>query len=174
MTAPDVPVTTAPEAPGLPEGRFEGREAFRQRVRDALACAAREGWQEIMLSDADFHDWPLGERAVAESLNAWAKSGRKLVMLAKGYDEVVRMHPRFVTWRKTWAHIVECRRCATADPLDVPSALWTSGWVLHRLDPVGSTGVSTVLPGKRLALREAMEEFLRKSTAGFPATTLGL
>ena len=60
MTAPDVPVTTAPEAPGLPEGRFEGREAFRQRVRDALACAAREGWQEIMLSDADFHDWPLG------------------------------------------------------------------------------------------------------------------
>jgi hypothetical protein len=51
-------------APELPQGRFEGRDAFRQNVRDALACAAREGWRELILSDADFHDWPLGERAV--------------------------------------------------------------------------------------------------------------
>ena len=78
-----------PAAPALPHGRFEGREAFRQRVRDALACAAREGWREIVLSDADFHDWPLGERAVIESLNDWARSGRKLVMLAKTYDELM-------------------------------------------------------------------------------------
>ena len=27
----------------LPEGRFSGREAFQQLVRDALATAAREG-----------------------------------------------------------------------------------------------------------------------------------
>ena len=49
-------------APELPQGRFEGRDAFRQNVRDALACAARQGWRELILSDADFHDWPLGER----------------------------------------------------------------------------------------------------------------
>jgi hypothetical protein len=61
------------------KGRFEGREAFRQNVvRDALACAAREGWRELILSDADFHDWPLGERAVIDSLGAWARSGRSL------------------------------------------------------------------------------------------------
>ena len=167
-------IDQAPVPPALPHGRFEGREAFRQNVRDALACAAREGWREIILSDADFHDWPLGERAVVDSLNAWAKTGRKLVMLAKSYDEVTRTHPRFVNWRRTWSHIIECRRCATVDPLILPSALWTSGWVLRRLDPERSTGVCTVIPERKLALRESIEEWLRQSSAGFPATTLGL
>ena len=37
---------------GLPSHRFEGREAFRQLVRDALVCAAREGWRELILCDA--------------------------------------------------------------------------------------------------------------------------
>jgi len=45
---------------GLPSGRFDGREAFRCLVRDALACAVREGWPELVLSDAHFGDWPLG------------------------------------------------------------------------------------------------------------------
>ena len=40
----------------LPAGRFEGRNDFQQLVRDALACAAREGWREIILSDATFED----------------------------------------------------------------------------------------------------------------------
>lgn len=170
----DETTESEPAAPALPHGRFEGREAFRQWVRDALASASREGWREIVMSDADFHDWPLGERAVIESLNDWGRNGRKLVMLAKTYDELIRTHPRFVTWRRTWAHIIDCRRCATADPLVLPSALWTSGWILHRIDPERSNGVCTQLPERRLALRESLEEWLRQSSAGFPATTLGL
>ena len=65
-------MTSIPDESGaahaLPTGRFAGRKAFQQLVRDALACAAREGWREIILSDPNFEDWPLGERAVAESL----------------------------------------------------------------------------------------------------------
>src|SRR4051812_11942356 len=83
--------------PALPSGRFTGRNDFQQLVRDALACAAREGWREIVLSDASFEDWPLGERAVAESLQAWSQSGRKCILLAHRWDSVVRMHARFVT-----------------------------------------------------------------------------
>lgn len=158
----------------LPTGRFEGREAFRQLVRDALAAAAREGWHDIIVSDAHFHDWPLGERAVVESLQAWSKTGRKFVMLAKDYAELSRSHPRFVNWRRTWGHIIECRRCATADPLEMPSALWSPGWLMHRLDPERSTGVSTTDPARRVALRESLGEWLHKSSPGFPATTLGL
>jgi hypothetical protein len=65
-------MTSAPHdsatGPALPSGRFAGRDAFQQLVRDALAAAAREGWREIILCDADFGDWPLGERSVAQSL----------------------------------------------------------------------------------------------------------
>ena len=158
----------------LPHGRFEGREAFRQHVRDALACAQREDWREIIISDAGFHDWPLGERAVVDSLLAWSRTGRKFVMLARNYDELTRAHPRFVSWRKTWAHIIECLRCSTADPLAIPSVFWTSGWALQRLDSERSTGVCTDLAERRVAIHESLQEWLRQSSAGFPVTTLGL
>jgi len=158
----------------LPQGRFEGREAFAQRVRDALACAAREGWREIILSDPGFADWPLGERAVAESLQAWSASGRRCVLLARRYDEVPRRHARFVTWRQTWAHIIEARACASADEGEIPSAIWSPGWVMQRLDPQRCIGVSGCEPARRLALRETLDEWLQKSAPAFPATTLGL
>lgn len=160
--------------PTLPEGRFEGREAFRQLVRDALATAAREGWREIVLSDASFEDWPLGERAVAESLQAWSQAGRSMVLLARRYDVVVREHARFVQWRGKWAHIISANACGSADPLDLPSAIWSPQWVMERRDIDRCVGWCGNEPERRVALRELLDGWLRKSTASFPATTLGL
>lgn len=158
----------------LPSGRFEGRSAFQQLVRDALARAAQEGWRELILSDASFEDWPLGERAVAESLQAWSTSGRRMTLLAKRYDEVVRHQARFVRWRKTWSHIIDARACPTADALDLPSAIWSPGWVMERRDIQHCNGYSGSEPERRLALRETLQEWLQKSSPSFPATTLGL
>ena len=174
---PADPPLVPPEMPssGLPQGRFEGRVAFQQLVRDALATAAHEGWREIIISDADFHDWPLGERAVAESLQAWARSGRRLTMLAGRYDAVIRGHARFVRWRGMWDHIVTCRSSPSADPLSFPSVIWSPGWVLQRLDPVRCVGISGAEPQRRVAMREVLNEWLSsKSSPGFPSTTLGL
>jgi hypothetical protein len=166
---------TQEEAKGaLPSGRFDGRVAFQQLVRDALAMAAREGWREIILSDASFEDWPLGERAVEESLRAWSASGRRCTILAKRYDDIVRRHARFVRWRQAWSHIIDCHVCASADALELPSALWSPGWVLHRLDPERSNGICGAEPERRIALRESLKEWLGKSTPGFSASTLGL
>jgi hypothetical protein len=158
----------------LPQGRFEGRTAFGELVRSALACAAHEGWREIILCDASFADWPLGERAVAESLQAWAAGGRRMTLLARRYDEVVRRHARFVQWRQAWSHIVEARGCPSADELDLPSAIWSPSWVMQRLDPDRCTGFSGVEPERRLAVREQLAEWLQRSAPAFPATTLGL
>jgi hypothetical protein len=163
-----------PELPALSVGRFAGREVFQQLVRDTLLGAAREGWQEIIFADASFDDWPLRERAVVESLNAWSKTGRRLILLAVRYDSLIRDQPRFVTWRRTWGHIIECRQCRNADPLDFPSAIWSRGWVMQRLDLVRCTGVSGTEPDRRVQLRELLDERIRVSSPGFPATTLGL
>lgn len=169
MTTSDAP------APGeLPSGRFEGRVAFQQLVRDALDAAAREGWREIILSDPDFADWPLGERAVAEALNAWSVGGRRCILLARRWDEVVRRHARFVAWRGRWAHIIDARACRAADPLELPSAIWSPGWVMQRLDVERCNGVSGSEPERRLMLREALQEWLRQSSPSFPSNTLGL
>ena len=166
-TDPSVPIA-------LPSGRFAGREAFVQLVRDALACAAQQGWQEIIVCDATFEDWPLHERAVSESLLAWSKSGRRFVMLASRYDAVSRYQPRFVTWRKTWGHIVDCRVCRHVDAADLPSMLWSPAWALRRLDLLHSTGVCGAEPERRVHIREALGELHLNSGPGFSASTLGL
>jgi hypothetical protein len=164
---------TVPAQP-LPTGRFESREAFQQLIRDALACAAREGWKQIILCDADFADWPLGERAVAQSLQDWSASGRQCILVSRKWDEVIRRHARFVNWRRTWAHIIDARACPSADPLELPSALWSPRWVLHRLDIDRSNGHTGAEPERRVALREMLNEWLARSTPSFPAHTLGL
>ncbi len=167
------------EAPGenlgvLPQGRFGGPAEFAELIRSAFAAAAALGWRDIIICDSTFEDWPLGERAVVQSLQDWSKSGRKLTMLAKNYNEVMRGHARFVTWRRTWSHIVECRSNASMSPDDMPSALWSSSWVCQRLDPSRSTGMSGYEAARRVALRERLDECLRLSSSAFPATTLGI
>ncbi|MEO7108213.1 MAG: hypothetical protein ABIZ09_17690 [Rhodoferax sp.] len=155
-------------------GAFSGPTAFAQIVRSALVRAAQEGWQTIVWSDASFEEWPLGERAVVESLQAWAGSGRHLVMLAHSYNSVLRYQPRFVTWRQTWDHIIECRVCKTIDASEMPSALWSPHWAMRRLDLVRSTGVADLEPARRVLLKEELDECRRQSSPGFSASTLGL
>ena len=168
----ELETTNSPGA--LPEGRFSGPTEFSALIRQSLSAAAEQGWREIILCDSTFEDWPLGERAVAQSLNDWSRSGRKLTMLAKNYNEVVRRHSRFVTWRQTWAHIVECRASAAISFDDMPSALWSPVWVFQRLDVVRCTGVSGSGADRRVALKERLEACLKLSSPAFAATTLGL
>jgi len=158
----------------LQTGRFSGREAFVQVLRDAFAAAAQRGWQEIVVSDASFEDWPLQERLVAESLGAWAKPGRRFVMVAASYNSVLRNQARFVVWRRTWSHLIECRQSRHTDAINFPSAMHAPGWAMQRLDLVRSTGVCTELPERRLQIRETLDELLRGSSPGFAASVLGL
>ncbi|OUM01048.1 hypothetical protein [Variovorax sp. JS1663] len=161
-------------ADGLPDGAFDGRRAFEAHVHAALAAAARENWREIVLADADFADWPLGERATAEALQAWSGAGRGFVMLAQRFDVFEREHARFVHWRRMWSHIIDCRACDGPGLPQVPSGIWTSGWFLSRIDAQRVRGVCGRDPGGRRALRERLEECLRHARPAFPATTLGL
>lgn len=165
-------LSDAPDA--LPQGRFEGPTEFSELIRLAFAAAAAQGWRSIIICDGTFEDWPLGERAVAQSLNDWSSSGRKLTMLAKNYNEVRRRHARFVTWRRTWSHLVECRANAVISAFDMPSAFWSPVWVCQRLDLARSTGMSGTDAARRVALRERLDECLKLSSVAFAATTLGL
>jgi hypothetical protein len=163
-----------PESTPLPGGRFEGRQAFISLVRQALQTAAREGWTSLVLSDADFADWPLGERAVVDALSAWAGRGRHLRLLAQDFGPIWQLHPRFVQWRVTWAHLVEAHALAAASAGEVPSAIWSPGWMLERLDPLRCVGVTTTDGARRVALRERLDSAWLKGSPSFAPTTLGL
>ena len=181
-TGPAAPATAAaqPEAvqtepcAALPEGRVQGREAFRQAVRDALACAAEQGWPELIVSDPDYSDWPLGEAGVVASLYRWARPGRQFTMLAGSYGAIERLHPRFVPWRRDMAHLINCRIITTVEPINIPSACWSPQWVLQRVEPARSTLLCSKDANRGAALRELLHGWLARSTTGFPVTTLGL
>lgn len=162
------------QSQALASGRFSGRDAFEQLVRDALIHAAREGWQELILSDATFEDWPLRERAVLESLHAWAKPGRRMTLLATRYDEVIRNQARFVSWRQTWGHLIDCRVCRAVPAADFPSAIWSRAWFMHRQDPPRSIGICGHDPERSVQLREMLDEKIRVGVPGFAVSTLGL
>lgn len=168
------PHATPPGRPALPAGRFEGRSDFLELIRRALAIAGEQGWREMIWCDDDFDDWPLGERELVQSLQAWGRTGRKLTMLAKNYDAIVRRHPRFVTWRQTFSHLIDCRadRSGASDVL--PSALWSSVWVFERLDIEHCSGMAGTEAARQVALKERLHERLLRSSPAFPASTLGL
>ena len=161
-------------SPNLSEGRFSSPGEFSALVRSAFAAAAAQGWRELVLCDGNFEDWPLGERAVAQSLNDWSRSGRKLTILANNYNEITRRHARFVTWRRTWAHIIECRKNTAISVDDMPSALWSPAWVFQRIDVTRCTGVASSDAARRVILKERLDECLRRSSVSFAATTLGI
>lgn len=158
----------------LPDGAFDGRRAFHDHLQAALGAAARQNWREIVLSDPDFVDWPLGERSTVEALQAWSAAGRSMVLLAQRFDIFAREHARFVHWRRMWSHIIDARACQGPGLPPVPSAIWTPGWFLHRVDLEQVRGTCGRTPEARRALRERIDECLRHARPAFPASTLGL
>lgn len=162
----------APDAPA--SAKFSGRREFQDALRAMLERAVKEGWSEMILSDPDFSDWPLGERATIELLDRWAGRGRRLVMLAGRYHEVVNRHARFVAWRKTWDHVIECRQTRAGDPGATPSALWGRSAMLQRNDIDHCVGISSNDPERRLRLRQELDECLAESMSAFPASKIGL
>jgi hypothetical protein len=160
-------------APAL-SGRFSGHEAFAGLVRHAFERAAADGWPEIILSDPSFEGWPLGETSTVHALQAWAKPGRRLVLLAGRFDLIIRQQPRFVAWRKAWSHLVDGRLCPASALHDLPSAIWSRHWFLLRTDSEAGTGQYGAERVRLRGLHEALQHKLNVSVTGFAATTLGL
>ena len=168
------PQQTGSTALTVPEGRLEGRRAFVELVKQALEAAAAQGWKRMIWSDPDFVDWPLGERAAIEALQAWSAQGRSLHLLAQDFSELRLALPRFVQWRTTWSHLVEARATGRSAGGDLPSAIWSPYWTMERLDPLRSVVVATSDPARRVALGERLDGWWQKSSPSFPASVLGL
>lgn len=148
---------------------------FQDELRNAFSQAAAAGAREIWLSDPDFADWPLGERAVVEDLTRWAHSRRRLTMLAQTFDEILRRHGRWTEWRRQWSHVVDCRTNRELEAVQIPTICLVPEVVSVRLvDPVEYRGIASIEVADAVACREAIDAVLQRSAEAFPATTLGL
>ncbi len=151
------------------------RLEFLDALREGFAEIAAAGCREVWIADTDFADWPIGERAVVDSLTAWAMAHRKLTMLAQTYDAVLRRHARFVEWRRQWSHVIECRQLEELEPGEMPTLLLAPGVVTVRLfDREHVRGSVSHDPADAIRARELVDAISQRSSEAFPATTLGL
>ena len=173
MTSESAPEAAPQHAPV--HTAITSRHEFHQALRAAFADAAASGCREIWLCDIDFADWPLNEPAVIEHLGQWARAYRKLTLLAQHFDEVPRRHARWVAWRRTWSHIVECRANVELEAGKMPTLLLAPGLVTVRLfDPLRHRGSASRSPADAVHARESIDAVLQRSDEAFPVTSLGL
>ena len=170
---------TDEHTPGItPEPRhtlITSRSEFHTGLRSAFAEAAAQGCREIWLCDIDYADWPLNEPELIEHLTHWAKAYRKLTLIAQHFDEFPRRHARWVAWRRTWSHIVECRANVELEAGKMPTMLLAPGLVTVRLvDPVRYRGSVSHVPADAIHGRELIDAVLQRSEEAFPVTSLGL
>lgn len=160
-----------------PEGRFEGRPAFQQMVRDGVAALAQGDHHEIWLSDHDFAQWPLGERTVVESFNQWALGSHhgRCVLLGAHFEAFSQAHPRWVEWRQTWSHRVLCLQAPEEFAADIPTALLIPGLLSMELfDRDHYRGLLSRDSMRWRELKEKIDAISQRSGETFPPTTLGL
>ena len=151
------------------------RAEFVAALRDAIGQAEQTGARELFFVDPDFAEWPLNDAAVIETLAQWVATGRKLVVYAANFDDMARRQLRFVEWRRTWTHVVQCRSDEEIEADNVPSMLLAAGEVGVRLvDRVRFRGSASTRAVDLVECRETIDALLQRSSETFPATTLGL
>lgn len=157
-------------------GRIEGWQDFEDRLRAGLAMGITEpaDWR---LSDPDFAQWPLGERAIVEVLQqgVLAHPRTSLTLLAARFEAFARQHPRWLAWRQGWSHRVRCLQANDEDaPQLRPMLLWPGRLGLRLLDPLTGRGVWSTDPATLHVWQADFDVISQRSTEAMPSTTLGL
>jgi len=151
------------------------RIEFQDALRESFAGAAREGCRTLWLVDEDFADWPLSERSVIEDLTQWALPHRKLVLIARQFDDIVRRHARWIEWRRQWTHVVECLAFEDAEQGAIPTLLLAEDLVAMRLfDAIHHRGAVSREPSDCIRYRELVDAVSQRAVPSFPSTVLGL
>jgi hypothetical protein len=159
---------------------FASRADFQRLLVETLAWAAEQGCRELHAWDASFVDWPLSDANALSALTTWARHGRQLHLLAQQYDDIVRRHPRFVRWRRDFAHCVTARALEPelklqAAPESLLLAVGTEGALSLRLfDRHLWRGEISLDASQRVRGLEWFDAMAQRSSDSFAPTTLGL
>jgi hypothetical protein len=152
-----------------------GREAFRLAVLGALDECARARTSELWLCDRDFAHWPLGQPAMVEALTRWIGAKRQLTLVAADYTAFPARFPRWVAWRRQWAHAVRCLAAHEEVAAKLPTMLLAPGLIAVRLQDRERLRGRIYRDAQDIArCRDPLDALLQRTEESFPVTTLGL
>lgn len=154
---------------------IDSRQAFEQAATAMLCALPEVKPRELVLVDADFSPWPLASAPVLEALTAWIRlPGRRLRLLGSRYDIVERQQSRFATWRRSFAHAIECYSPNEVEPGDLPAVLLADALGLELLDRERYLARRSAERRWLVMQRERIDALLQRSEPAWPVTVLGL
>ena len=155
---------------------IDSRAGFASAVLWGFRTAIEQRARRIVCVDGDFAIWPLDDPQLLQDLTAWLRTPqRRLVLLARSYDEVPRSCPRFTAWRSHWSHAIEAWVAPTELAVDLPTLLVAdSSLGVHLIDPVHWRGRASTDVRSVARWNQDIDVVLQRSERGFPVITLGL
>lgn len=155
---------------------IDTRAGFVAALHWGLAQAVARGARRIVCVDPDFADWPLDDPPWLEQLGPWLRlPQRELVLLAADFDGLPPRCPRFVAWRRTWAHAVSTWQVPPDLGAELPTLLLDDGPLLVRLfDRVHWRGSASLDAASARPYRDEIDAVVQRSEPAMPATQLGL
>jgi len=148
---------------------FESMAAFRERGARGRRRSRGTARPQLALVDPDFAEWPLDQPAMLEGLTRFVQlPERRVVLIGRQFDSVQRQFPRFVRWRRTFAHAVQ-PLAPVDDGVELPTVLLADrSFALRVLERVRWRGASSPRPAPRACwptrlthLRNAASRFCR-------------
>lgn len=154
---------------------IDGRVDFHAALMGMLREAAHAEVAHIWCCDRDFAHWPLGERAFVDLLAAWIGPGRQLTLIAGDFEGLALHAPRFIAWRREWAHAVECLMAHPDDAPRLPSLMVLPKRVQLRLADVERYRGRVSRDAVDLSAgAELIDAVVQRVVGHFGPTTLGL
>ena len=155
---------------------IDSRQAFRDAVLWALRAADARAARSLCLVDPDFAEWPLDDSELIDTLTRWLqRPQRRLVMLAAGFDGMLRQHARFTAWRPAWSHLIDPRVPGEGLAQDLPTLLFDDGPVSLQLhDAIHWRGQAGIDAAQARSRRDTIDAVLQRSESAWPVRPLGL
>jgi hypothetical protein len=154
---------------------IQSHSEFIDVVRSMLSQIDTSGTREVTLVDTDFSPWPLDDLAVLDALTRWIRlPARRLRLVGNRFDVIQREQSRFASWRKPFAHAIECWSPTDLDAGDMPSVLLLDAAYVELLDRERWQARQSSERRSLLVQRERLEALMQRCEAAWPVTVLGL
>lgn len=162
------------------EPRIDSRESFLAALRWGFEQAQAQDARRIVCADQAWADWPVfDEPALLRALAAWLRRPqRRLVLLARSYEDLERRCPRFNTWRADWMHAIEAWQAPEELVPELPTLLVSEGGrtdlSVHLIDAQQWRGRAALEVRRARRWCEELDAVLQRSERTWAVRPLGL
>ncbi len=153
------------------DSRADAHSAMHGLVADQTAT-------QLLCFSADFSGWPLQQTSFVRQLELWAlrdpRRPAALRMLALDWSTVRQRFARFATFRRDFAHVIECRQISETRARGLHEMIWTPNRAIYAHTATWMSGEQVRSATRLHAMHQVFEETWQQAVTAFPATTLGL